>query len=306
MHREESLWLLSTLPELYSNGRLSGKESFWIEICLAILLNDAPNWNDADPPDIVLLDAVVTLAAMSCSPDRTNRLGIFTSSREHPWLLLNVRNPNLISGWFEDTPSYYHKQLISLLFLVIHALRYRRSYPLAIQYFNIITAKGDLHLYSSALTAIAPSMRHDGPSTIALMLVAPQAQDLASTIYNSWNHGDTVQEELLKNYDDRLGDSENPDPNVLAIVLMLSKYLSPVEIFSVFGTISCNPLTASYSQSGLRLNTNGNGYERPWQSSTLVMKQSNECTGGCATPPPTIGLSNRARAPMIPASYNRS
>jgi len=38
----------------------------------------------------------------------------------------------------------------------------------------------------------------------------------------------------------------------------------------------------------------------------LVMKQSNKCTGGCATPPPTIGLSNRARAPMIPASYNRS
>ena len=230
LHRDESLWLLSTLPELYSNGRLSREEPFWIGICLAILLNDAPNWDYMHPPDIVLVDAVVTLAAISGSPDGTNRLSILTGSREHPWLLLSVRNPNLISALFENTPSDYHKQLISLLFLVVYALIYRRSYRLAVQYFNIITAKGDLPLYSSALTAIAPSIMYRGLSAIGRMLVAPQTQELTSIIDDSLYDEGTVQEELLKNYDDSLGASENPDPNVLAIVLMLSKNLSSDEV----------------------------------------------------------------------------
>jgi len=70
------------------------------------------------------------------------------------------------------------------------------------------------------------------------------------------------------------------------------------EIFSGLGQLRVTPFTVSYSQCGLRLNTNGNGYERPWQSGTLVMKQSNKCTGGCATPPPTIGaLSARYEIP---------
>src|SRR5258706_7692450 len=43
-------------------------------------------------------------------------------SREHPWLLLNIRNPALFCEWFGITSSSSRKQLISLLFLVVDAL----------------------------------------------------------------------------------------------------------------------------------------------------------------------------------------
>src|SRR5258706_5333766 len=117
MPREESLWLLHALSELRSEWWRLEKEPFLIGICLAILSNHAPEWDD----DIVLLEAVVTLAAMSCSLERANRPQIFTKSREHPWLCLNVRNPALFANSFEDVPPDYHKQLISLLFLVVYA-----------------------------------------------------------------------------------------------------------------------------------------------------------------------------------------
>lgn len=107
---------------------------------------------------------------------------------------------------FEGIPPNYHKQLISLLFLVIYALIYRGSYPLAIQYFTITTAKCDLPLYTSALTAIAPAMRDAGLSAIGRMLLAPQRQSLTSKIGNPLFHKErTVQEELLRNYDYQLG-----------------------------------------------------------------------------------------------------
>ena len=169
---------------------------------------------------------MVTLAAITYSPVRASRLNILTSSREHPWLLLNIRNPNLIVTWFERTPPNYHKQLASLLFLIVYGLVHRYSIHLAVQYFTIITERGDLPLHTSALTAIAPAMRDDGLSTIAKMLVAPQAQELASIIRDSIRYeGRTVQEELLTNYDHQLGASEHPDPNIFAILLVLSKDL---------------------------------------------------------------------------------
>jgi hypothetical protein len=231
LNKDEYLWLLITLAELCSDGWLSRKEPFWIGICLAILLDQSPTWNNNNPPDIVLLEAVVTLAAMSCSPNRADKLDILTSNRKYPWLLLNIRNPNLISTMFEGTPSEYHEQLISLLFLVVYALIYRDSKPLAVQHFTIITAKGYLPLYTSALTAIAPSINDDGLSAIGRMLVAPQTQELIPIIRGSiFYEGRTVQEELLKNYDNQLGASEDPDPNIFAILLMLSKHLSPYTI----------------------------------------------------------------------------
>ena len=224
--REESLWLLSTLSELCSEGWLTRQEPFLIGICSAMLLGDAPKWDYFNPPDIVLLEAVVTLAAVSCCPARTNRLHILTSSREHPWLLLNIRNPTLIGTLFEGTPSEHHKELISLLFLVVYALIYRDSYPLAAHYFTIITTKGDLPLYTSALTAIAPAMKDAGLSAIGRMLVAPQTQEMTPIIIDSMFYKQrTVQEDLLRSYDRLLGVSENPDPNILAILLMLSKHL---------------------------------------------------------------------------------
>jgi len=178
-----------------------------------------------------VLEAVVTLAAMSCSPEPANRLHILTSSREHPWLLWNVRNPALFANWFESTPSDYHKQLISLLFLVIHDLIGRGSFPLVVQYLAVITAKGDLPLHTSALTAVASAMRGNRLSAISRMLVAPQTQESTPIIHSSMLHKECVsQEELLKNYDIQLGANENPDPNFLAIMFMLSKHVPSVAI----------------------------------------------------------------------------
>jgi hypothetical protein len=222
--REELLWLLRTLSELRCTRWRPDREPFLIGMCLAILSVHAPTWSDTLYPDIVLLEGVITLAAMSCSPESDNRLHILTSSREHPWLLQNVRNPALFANCFEDVPSDYHKQLFSLLFLVIYALICRRSYPLAVQYLTVITAKGDLPLYTAALTAIASSMRNRILSAMIRMLVVPQTQELTPTIRYSMLYGkNDVQGELLKNYDLQLGASANPDPNFLAIVFMLSK-----------------------------------------------------------------------------------
>jgi len=224
LHKEESLWLLSTLSELCSEALLSSEKPYMIDICLTTLFNDAPRWDHLNPPDIVLLDAVVTLAATSCSPDRAYQLNILTNSRQHPWLLLNLRNPDHISKLLEDAPDGCHEQLISLLFLVLYALMRRNSIPLAVQYLTIITAKGDLPLYASALTAIAPSVRDDTLNTFVRLLLASQAQDLASIMNGFMVYGLHTIRELFKIYDLQLGANKNPDPNIFAILLMLSKH----------------------------------------------------------------------------------
>ena len=228
LHRDECLWLLSTLSELRSKEWLSQKEPFFIGICLPVLMDDATNWHHGTPPDIALLEAVVTLAAISCSPDRANRLDILSNSRDHPWLLLNIRNTNLISTLYEGTPPDDHKQLTSLLFLIVYALIYRGSYSLALQYFTVIMEKGDLPFHASALAAIAPAMTDDGLSAIANALVAPQTQGTIPIFYSyPFNHDATVLQAMFDNYDERLGTSETPDPNIFAILLVLSKHLCP-------------------------------------------------------------------------------
>jgi hypothetical protein len=224
--KEESLWLLSTLSEHRSDWRRPKREPFLIGICLAILSDHAPKWDGDYYTTIVLLEAVVTLAAMSCSP-HANRLHILTSSREHPWFFQNVRKPSLFANWFEDTPSDYHKQLISLLFLVVSTCIRLRSYSLAVQYLTVITAKGDLPLYTSALTAIAPALSDNVLYAISRVLVLPQAQVSTRIIREPVVYGQRIfLGELLKNYDLQLGASENPDPNFLAIVLMLAKHVT--------------------------------------------------------------------------------
>jgi hypothetical protein len=225
----ESLWLLSTLSEHRIEWWRPEREPFLIGICPSILLDHAPKWVwDYYPyPPIALLEAVVTLAAMSYSPEFSNRLHILTSSREHPWLLRNVRNPALFTNWFEGTPSDHHEQLVSLLLLVVYALICKGPFPLVAQYLTVITAKGDLPLYISALTAIAPALGDNKLSAISRMLVAPQTQELTPIMHYSNLDGERVsQEELLGNYDLRLiRASENPEPNFLAIVFMLSKHI---------------------------------------------------------------------------------
>jgi hypothetical protein len=223
---DEAIWLLNTLSELYTRGWLTQEAPFLIEICFAILLDRAPKWNDIAFLDSVLLEAVVTLAAISCSPDEASRLSILTNSREHPWLLLNVRNPTLISTLFKGTPPDSHKRLISLLFLVVYALINRWSYPLAIQYITIITEMGDLPLYTSALTTVAPCIKDGGLFAISRMIVAPQTPELASRIDDILDDEEyDVPEELIKTYDQQLGAGEDPDPNIFAILLILSRRL---------------------------------------------------------------------------------
>jgi len=224
LRNDEALWLLNILSELRSDRRLRWKDSYLFQICLAILVYHSPTLSD-----LRLLDAVVTLAAVLCSPDYASRSKIINSSREHPYLLLNTRNPALFANWFEDTPPDCHKSLISVLFLVVHALVDREPYPLAFKYFAIITAKGGLPLYTSALTAVAPAIGYAGLLAIGELLVA-HTQELTPVTIRSLSYTDyTVLEGLLKNYDRHLGANESPDPNMFAILLVLSKHLTAVE-----------------------------------------------------------------------------
>ena len=221
LRKEECLQLLRTLSELRSEEWLSQNEPF-IGICLPILMGHATKWNYGRPPDIVLLEAVVTLAAISCTGDRANRLNIL-SSRDHPWLLLNIRNINLIATLYEGTPRGDHKQLTSLLFLVVDAFIIRRSHVLANQYVTTITSKGDLPLYASALAAIAPSMTYHGLSFICRALVMLRTADISSRFHYASFYGERPTprpRNLLDSYDERLGASEKPDPNILAILLI--------------------------------------------------------------------------------------
>ena len=231
LHREDFLWLLNTLSELGSKQWLSLKQTSFVGICLPILMNHATKWGHFNSPDIILLEAVVSLGAILCSPDAETRLNILSSSRDHPWLLLNIRNTNLISALYEGVPPDNHKQLTSLLFLIVYALINRESYDLALQYFNIIMVQGGFPLYASALTAIAPAIPNIGLSAISRMLLAPQPQEPILLFYQFVYQTDfSALESIFNVYDEQLGASENPDPNILAILLMLSKHMNSWEI----------------------------------------------------------------------------
>jgi hypothetical protein len=224
LHEAESLWLLRTLSELCSEGCLQREAPFLIEICLEILLDHPPRWSYRNLSSLILLEAVVTLAAISCSPDRDNRRNIIASSREHPWLLLNIRNPALFGNWFKDTRSNCHKSIISILFLVVYILINRGSYSLAAQYFAIITAKGDLPFHTSALTTVAPAIEDAGLPGIARLFVGQRQESTLVIVGSTFYEEDTVLEKLLKSYDRHLGASENPNPSSFAILLVLSKH----------------------------------------------------------------------------------
>ena len=229
--RDECLWLLSTLSELRSEERISAKEPFFIGICLPMLMDHATKWDYSNPPDLVLLDAVVALAAISCSPQRANRLNILSRSRDYPWLLLNIRNTNLVRTLYEGTHLDNHRQLISLLFLIVYGLICRRSYALAVENFTIITAKGDLPFYASALAAIAPAIREPGLAIMGKMLVAPQTREVELLFHHPVFYDPATDlEQMFNDYDEQLGASNNPDPNFLAILLMLSKYMRSKDI----------------------------------------------------------------------------
>ena len=222
---EETIWLLNTLSDLRSHRLLLKEDPSFIEVCLGILSCQGRKWSYEPPADIVLLEAVVTYAAISCASNRAYRRKILNNSRQYPWLLLNLRNTELVRKMVEGVRDSHRRQLISILFLVL-SLMWGRSEHFAAQHFAIITANSDFNLYTSALTAIARAIGDVGLSTIGRMLVAPPGQSLTSIIKDSIERTDCyVQEELLRNYDRLLGASRDPDPNILAILLLLSKQL---------------------------------------------------------------------------------
>jgi len=231
LNNEESVGILNTLSELCCEQSLPQDTSYLIGICLKILLNYFPSVEDLSSFDFDMkfLEAVVTLAAISCSPTLGNRQNIVTSSREHPWLFPSMRNPALFGNWFEHTPSVCHKPLVSVLFLVVYALLQRPSSTLAHQYLAIITAKGDFPLYTSALTAVAPAIGDAGLLAIGGLLGAQTQESTSVTIRSTSYPRYAVLEGLLKYYDRHLG-ARNPDPNLFAILLVLSIYKSPFGI----------------------------------------------------------------------------
>ena len=233
---EEAIWLLNTLSALHCDGLVLLYVS---KMCLTILLRQAPRWNQKTSPNIMLIEAVVTLAAISCSSDETYQRQTLTNSNQHPWLLLNLRNPELISGMINNINHSSRKELISLLFLVLYGLFLRGSKALAVRYLAIITAKCDFPLCASALALIAPALGDDAFFAIGGSLLAPQTQFLRPEVDGSISDplqiGPTHQG-LFDNYDLQLGASRFPDRENLAILLLLSKNLDPRVVQQLQGT----------------------------------------------------------------------
>ena len=74
-------------------------------------------------------------------------------------------------------------------------------------------------------------MANFGLSAIGMMLVAPQAQDRILMLHHFPFHAEgSVLGHILDNYDQHPRAIVNPDPNIIAILLMLSIHLPPTEI----------------------------------------------------------------------------
>ena len=224
---DEAIWLLNTLSGLHCDGLVLLHVS---KICLRILLHKAPKWNQKTPPNIMLIEAVVTLAAISCSSNETYQRKTLTNSLQHPWLLLNLRNPELIGRVIENMDHSSQKELISVLFLVLYGLFLRGSKALAVRYLAIITAKCDFPSCASALAVIAPALGDDAFLAIGRSLMAPQTQFLTPEVDGSMSDPPRIglnPQRLLDNYDLLLGGSQLPDPGMLAMLLLLSKDPGP-------------------------------------------------------------------------------
>ena len=231
LHEEEVMWLLSTLSGLHCDGLVSMGD-YVSRICLAVLLHQAPKWNQMTPPSIMLIEAVVTLVAVSCSSNETYQMKTLTNSHQYPWLLLNLRNIDLIRRMRDEIASRWREEVISILFLVIYALTLVGSERLAEQYLAIITAKADFASCASALSKIAPALGDDGFRAIGELLLSPQTQFSTTkagvSMSNNTSATPQVRQthlDLFNNYDLHLGTSEFPDPKIAAILLLLSKNL---------------------------------------------------------------------------------
>ena len=221
LKNDEFIWVLDTLSEWsIAFDDITGH----IETGLAMLLARSPHWFTSSYEDGIILEAVVTFAALLFSQDQSYQRKILATSRQQPWLLPNLRNPRLIRKLLQDADWRYHKQLISLLFLVYYYLKSSGSGVLAAQYFSIITAKGSIPLHFSSLVAVAPAMPASDIFRIVGLLVAPQG-GRANRV-----HQELDVEGIFRAYDDQLRIGQTPDPNILAALLLISEDLYPRQL----------------------------------------------------------------------------
>ena len=173
-----------------------------------------------------------------------------TDCDQYPWLFQNLRNTNLIRRMIEDIDDNSREELISLLFLVTHALIRQDSGPLAERYIGVIIARVDFTLCASALAAIIPSLQRDGLSEIMDLLVVARAQFLASWAgsYSSEDMSDFPQQ--FTKYGRLLEASESSDPKIAAILLLLSKGMH----IQAFGQTLRNVATSHDTPNGNSMN----------------------------------------------------
>ena len=232
LHETESIWLLNTLSGLHCDGLVMMRH-YASKICQAILMHQVPQWNPVTPPNIMLIEAVVTLLAISCSVNQAYQMITLTNSNRHSWLLLNLRNPDLISKVIEDIDENYCAEVISVLFLVIYALILRGSGMLAEQHLAGITSKAGFVSCASALTLIAPVLGDNGFHEIGELLLAARTQflppmdgDTSSHNMSDFSQLRHSDQHLFNNYDLQFGANMFPEPKIGAILLLLSKDLS--------------------------------------------------------------------------------
>ena len=218
MNNEEFIWILDTLSEW---SIVFDDITDHIGTGLAMVLARSSQWFTSSYEDGVILEAVVTFAALLFSNDQSYQRKILARSRQHPWLLPNLRNPELISRFLESADSRYHRQIISLLFLVYYYLKSSGSGILAAQYLTIITAKGDLSLHLSSLVTIAPAIPPFDILRIVGFLIATQAERANGA------HHELAIEGIFRAYDNQLGVGQTPDPYFLATLLLVSRDLYP-------------------------------------------------------------------------------
>ena len=218
VNNEEFIWILDTLSEW---SIVFDDITDHIGTGLAMVLARSSQWFTSSYEDGIILEAVVTFAALLFSNDQSYQRKVLARSRQHPWLLPNLRSPELISRFLENADSRYHRQIISLLFLVYYYLKSSGSGILATQYLTIITAKGGLPLHLSSLVTIAPAIPPSDILRIVGFLVATQAERANGV------HHELPFDGIFRAYDNQLGVGQTPDPYFLATLLLVARDLYP-------------------------------------------------------------------------------
>ena len=233
----ESVKILGTLSGFHCTGLVQLKRHV-SKICLAILSHRVQKWYWKKTIDFLLLNAVVSFSSICCSSNEAYQIKTLKNWHQYPWLFVNLRNTDLIRRIIEEADDSSRKELISLFLLVTYGLIQLDSRPLAELYLGVITATGDFALWASALAVSAPCLHlpwpyESGLLAIIELLVVARTQFLASRAgtYTPEDMSDFPQQ--FTKYGRLLEASETSDPNIAAILLLLSKGM-PVREFLLF------------------------------------------------------------------------